>query len=108
MVVSRGCKERTDRGEPCRAAPRRDSDYCIFHDPENAEAMQEARRLGGLRRRREGTVAAAYDFEGLDAVPQIRRLLDVAAFDALGLDNSVARCRVLIPAGLAGQAARSR
>ena len=101
MVVSRSCKGRTDQGEPCRAAPRRSSDYCIFHDPENAEAMQEARRLGGLRRRREGTVAVAYDFEGLDSVPQIRRLLDVAAFDALGLDNSVARCRVLIAVGLA-------
>jgi hypothetical protein len=101
MVVSgRTCKGRNDRGEPCRAAPRRESDFCIFHDPENAEAMQEARRLGGMRRRRESTVAAAYDFESLGSVPDIRRLLDVAAYDALGLENSIARCRVLVAIGM--------
>ena len=100
VVGGRTCKGRNDRGEPCRAAPRRESDFCIFHDPENAESMHEARRLGGLRRRREGTVAAAYDYEGLGSVSDIRRLLDVAAFDALGLENSIARCRVLVAIGM--------
>ena len=63
--------------------------------------MAESRRLGGLRRKREVTVAAAYDYEGLGSVPEIRRLLDVAAFDALGLENSIARCRALVSIGLA-------
>jgi hypothetical protein len=57
--------------------------------------MQDARRLGGLRRRREGTVAVAYDFEGLETVPQIRRLVGVAAFDVLGAENSIQRARTL-------------
>ena len=26
------CKYRTERGTPCRAARRKDSEYCIFHD----------------------------------------------------------------------------
>ena len=95
MVVSRTCKERNDKGTPCRAAPLRDSDYCVFHDPEHTAAMQEARRLGGLRRRREGTVAIAYDFEGLQSIQQIRRLVEVAALDALGLENSLSRSRTL-------------
>ena len=95
MVVSRTCKGSNDRGTPCRAAPLRDSDYCVFHDPEHAEAMKEARRLGGLRRRREGTVAIAYDFEGLESIEQIRRLVEVAAYDALGLENSLSRSRTL-------------
>ncbi len=95
MVVARACNGRNDRGEPCRAAPLRDSDFCLFHDPEHAAALQEARRLGGLRRRREGTVAAAYDFDGLATIPQIRRLVEVAAIDTLGQENSIARSRTL-------------
>jgi hypothetical protein len=62
-----------------------------MHAPEHAEEATEARRLGGLRRRREGTVAGAYEFGGLESVAGIRRLLEVAAVDTLGLDNSIAR-----------------
>lgn len=40
-------------------------------------------------------VAGAYEFDGLSDVPSIRRLLDIAAFDTLQLDNSVARNRAL-------------
>jgi hypothetical protein len=72
-----------------------------MHDPANAEAVTEARRLGGIRRRREITVAGAYDFEGLTSVPDIRRLLDIAAYDVLGLDNGVARIRAIIALSLA-------
>ncbi len=80
--------------------PLRDSDFCVFHDPEHAEAVQEGRRLGGLRRRREGTLAAAYDFDGLDTIKELRRLLEIAALDTLNLENSVARNRALISAVL--------
>jgi hypothetical protein len=48
-----------------------------------------------LRRRKETTVAVAYDFQGLETVQQIRRLVEVAAYDVLGLDNTIARARTL-------------
>ena len=51
--------------------------------------------MGGLRRKREGTVAAAYDFEGLGSIPEVRRLLEVAVVDTLSLENSIARSRAL-------------
>jgi hypothetical protein len=76
----------------------RDSDFCVFHDPEHAEAVSEGRRLGGLRRRREGTLAAAYDFDGLASVLELRRLLEIATLDTMSLENSVARNRTLIAA----------
>jgi hypothetical protein len=57
--------------------------------------VQEARQLGGLRRRKETTVAVAYDFEGLATIPQIRRLVEVAAYDVLSQDNSISRARTL-------------
>jgi hypothetical protein len=39
--------------------------------------------------------SGAYDFEGLGNVAQIRRLLEIAALDALSLENSIARSRTL-------------
>ena len=57
--------------------------------------MAEARRLGGLRRRREVAVSGAFDFVGLETVGDIRRLLEVTVLDTLGLENSIARARTL-------------
>ena len=47
MVAARNCQGITPGGDRCKAPPRRDSEYCIFHDPEHAEEMAEARKLGG-------------------------------------------------------------
>ena len=75
--------------------------YCFAHDPERAEEAADARRLGGLRRRKEGTIAVAYDLPGLDTVAGIRRLLDIVVTDGVGLDNGIARLRVLISTAVA-------
>lgn len=98
MVV---CQAKLADGRACRAAPLRDGAFCLMHDPEHAKETAEARRLGGLRRRREKTLAGAYDLAGLDNVAAIRRVLEIATFDTLGLDNSIARSRTLISAALA-------
>lgn len=95
MLSKRTCHAITAMGGPCRAAPLRDGRFCLLHSPEHAEEAAEARRLGGLRRRREATLAGAYEFEGLESVAQIRRLLEVAVIDTLALENSVARSRTL-------------
>jgi hypothetical protein len=78
-----------------------DEQFCFWHSPVHAEEAAEARRLGGLRRRRERTLQGAYEIDGLDSVPQIRRLLEVAVMDALGLENSIARTRVLVACAMA-------
>ena len=94
-LSTRGCQARKETGEPCQQAPLHDSEFCFWHSPDHAEEAAEARRLGGLRRRREKTVSGAYDFEGLGDVGQVRRLLEIAALDTLSLENSVARSRTL-------------
>lgn len=66
-----------------------------MHSPEHAEDVTEARRLGGLRRRREVAITGAYDLGGLESVADIRRLIEIAVLDTLGLENSVARSRTL-------------
>ena len=95
MVSSRACKHRFDDGRGCNAPPGLESDYCYWHDPEKIEEVAEARRLGGQRRRRERVVAGAYEFNGLESIKDLRRILEVAVIDVLGLENSIARGRAL-------------
>jgi len=96
MLARRQCTFVMPDGRACRAGPQRDRPFCFAHDPERTTEAAEARRLGGLRRRREGTIAVAYDLPGLDSVEGIRRLLDIVVTDGLGLENGIARLRVLI------------
>jgi hypothetical protein len=101
MVIKRHCAYAKIDGEPCAMAPLRDRPYCFAHDPERAAEAAEARRLGGLRRRKEGTIAVAYDLPGLDTVAGIRRLLDIVVTDGIGLDNGIPRLRALISTAVA-------
>ena len=75
-----------------------EEDFCFWHHPDYSEEAEQARRLGGQRRRREKITEGAYDLEEIDSIPALRRVLKVAVIDALGLENSVARSRVLISA----------
>ena len=99
--LKRLCQGTNEQGGACQQPPLVDRAYCFWHDPEHAEEAREARRLGGLRRRREHALSGAYDFEGLETVGDIRRLLYVAAVDSLALENSVARSRTLVAVAVA-------
>ena len=101
MVARRSCAFVMPDGHACRAGPQRDRPFCFAHDPERAADAAEARRMGGLRRRKEGTIAVAYDLPGLDTVVGIRRLLDIVVTDGVGLDNGIPRLRVLISTAVA-------
>lgn len=94
--LTRRCSGQNAKGEPCGFSPQRDSEFCWWHDPAHAEEAKEARRLGGLRRRREGVIRGSYDFVGLTTVPDLQRLLEIIAVDTLALDNSVARARTMV------------
>ena len=100
MVVTPCAGELPD-GRRCRSWPIRGEPYCLWHSPDREEEAADARRLGGLRRRREKAVSGAFDFAGLDSVQSIRRLLEIASIDTLGLENSIVRSRTLISAALA-------
>jgi hypothetical protein len=101
MTTQRVCRAVTADGKRCPTAPLRDEEYCFMHSPDHSVEAAEARRLGGLRRRRETTLAVAYDFAGLGSTESIGRIIEIATLDALGLKNSIARCRVLIAAAMA-------
>jgi hypothetical protein len=101
LLIKRACAYAKTDGQPCQMAPLRDRPYCFSHDPERAEEAAEARKLGGLRRRKEGTIAVAYDLPGLDSVAGIRRLLDIVVTDGVGLENGIPRLRALIATAVA-------
>src|SRR5919106_7010606 len=94
-MLRRTCAALKPNGARCRANPLRESDYCLMHDPEHAGAVAEARKLGGLRKRREAALVGAYDLEGLDSLAVLERVLEIALLDTLGLDNSLNRSRTL-------------
>ena len=96
MVIElASCRFQKPNGEPCQATPMRGENFCFWHSPEHAEEAAEARRLGGLRRRKERITQGAYDFDGLEDVTKIRRLLEIAVVDTLALESSIARSRAL-------------
>ena len=94
--MTRLCDFRFPNGESCNSPPLHDGNYCLMHSPEHAKEVQDARRIGGLHRKREVTLSAAFDFQGLETVDGIRRLLQIAATDALAMESSPARSRQLV------------
>ena len=92
---TRRCQAIAEGGRACQATPLRDAPYCFWHSPDHQQEAQEARRLGGLRRRREGAIAGAYEVEGVATPQQIQRIVEIAILDTLELANSVARNRTL-------------
>lgn len=95
MVVSRACTAKKADGNPCGAAPLLGEEFCLWHHPDHADEVAEARRLGGINRRRERVVFAANDYEGMTSVQQIRRLLDMSVSITLQQQHSIAQARTL-------------
>jgi hypothetical protein len=79
----------------CRATPLRDEPFCFWHSPETAEEAAEARRVGGLHRRKKKTVGAIYGFHGLRTIEDLQTLLETVAIETLALENTIARNRAI-------------
>jgi hypothetical protein len=76
--------------------------FCFWHAPETAEEAVEARRLGGLHRRKKKSVAAVYGFGGLRTIADNQALLETAAIETLAIENSISRNRALAAMAAAG------
>jgi hypothetical protein len=94
-MVARACSYQMPDGRPCRATPLRDEPFCFWHSPDTTEELTEARRMGGLHRRKKRTVATIYGFGGLRSIEDNQGLLETIAVETLGLENSIARNRAL-------------
>jgi len=94
-MLGRACSYLMPNGRPCRATPLRDEPHCFWHSPETAEEAAEARRVGGLHRRKNKTVASIYGFHGLRTIEDLQSLLETAAVETMALENTIARNRTI-------------
>jgi hypothetical protein len=90
------CDAIVESGDRCRARRMHESSFCFWHNPETQADAAEARRLGGRRRHREGTLSGAYEIEGLGSVKDLRRVLEVALYDTLSQESTIPRNRTLV------------
>jgi len=94
-MLGRACTYQMPTGRACRATPLRDEPFCFWHAPETAEEAAEARRLGGLHRRKKKTVAAIYGVGGLRTIDDLQGLLETVVIETMALENSISRNRAV-------------
>jgi hypothetical protein len=90
-MVGRACSFEMPDGRACRAAPLRGEAFCFWHSPDTADDLAEARRMGGLHRRKKRTVATIYGFGGLRSIEDHQALLETVVIETMTLENSIAR-----------------
>ncbi len=94
--MAKHCKAKTKDGQPCPNAASA-SGYCYTHDPARGRERAQARKLGGSHRR---APHGAMDPDTLP--PKVRTLddvlavLDFALAEAMPLENSVQRGRLIV------------
>ena len=67
-----------------------------MHHPDHGAEVAQARRLGGVHRRKEATLMEVYDLGDLGTIGGARRLLSIVALETLALPNSVPRNQTLV------------
>jgi hypothetical protein len=50
-AIKKPCRGKTPEGAACRAAALPGSDFCFFHDPDQADKRREAQAFGGSQNR---------------------------------------------------------
>jgi hypothetical protein len=95
------CKARTRKGSRCPNAAG-ESGYCFTHDPNRKKERAAARKLGGLRRRRSGVSGEPVEIK---TPADVLKLINSVIADAMQLDNSPSRARVLLQAASAASSA---
>jgi hypothetical protein len=94
-MVGRACTYQMPEGRACRATPLRDRAECFWHSPDTTDELAEARRMGGLHRRKKRTVATIYGFSGLRSIEDHQALLETVAIETMALENTITRNRAV-------------
>lgn len=89
------CKATTAKGKPCRSAPLSGGAFCFWHDPDRKADAQQARSNGGRARHGRKIDNDPRDPVKLEKAKDVLPILEMAVNDALALENSIARCRLI-------------
>lgn len=93
----RQCQAPRRDGQPCQAWAVSESGFCFIHDPARAGERAEARRKGGLHRRKGSDPSLAKEMaeRSFRTLADMEGLLEVAVRATFSLENSVSRNRTL-------------
>lgn len=90
------CKAKTQSGQVCRSQAIKGGMFCFIHDPTQGAARAKARKRGGERRR----VPHAGNPETIPAqvrtIDDVLKILDYALAEAMPLENSIQRGRLIV------------
>lgn len=102
MSTGQICQARKKDGAPCPNYAVRGSNFCFNHDPARAAQRAQSRSAGGRARHgRDIGQAGADETMSLDSMADALRLIAKAVNDALRMERSLNRSKVLISAALA-------
>ena len=88
------CQSTNVKGLPC-SAHASDTGYCFMHDPTKGHTRALARRNGGLKSKMPH-YADASKLPEVTVIGDVVTLLNYTLVEAAGLDNSIARGRLLV------------
>jgi len=94
-MSKKSCQVVKKDGKACRAAAG-ESGFCFMHNPALWQERSLARRKGGLNRITPHSEATCVVPTQIRSVQDILQVLDYALFEALLLQNSVLRGRLLV------------
>ena len=98
LLGPRGCAYRMPNGRCCGGTSRRGVPFCFMHHGASAAEAAEARRLGGLNRRRERILAITNDLPGVATPEEQVRLVELGVADVLRAPSSLKRAQMLFTA----------
>jgi hypothetical protein len=90
------CRSKTTSGQPCQAQAIKGGKFCFTHDPAQGAARARARKIGGQRNRtphagRPETIPAQ-----VRTIDDVLKVLDYALAEAMPLENSIQRGRLIV------------
>ncbi|MFC1950171.1 hypothetical protein ACFLWD_00710 [Chloroflexota bacterium] len=88
------CSYIKDNGETCGAYSLINSIYCFWHDPDLTARRNHARRTGGLNRHSDSEKKRKHLH--IKKEGDVQHILESLISDALRLENSIGRTRILI------------
>ena len=93
--MKRLCRGKTKTGQPC-SAPAGASGYCMFHDPALGRKRAAGRKRGGERHRTPHAGNTDNLPKSVRTLDDVLAVLDYALAEAIPLENSVPRGRLLV------------
>lgn len=90
------CKAKTASGQPCKMGALKGSKFCFTHSPSTRAKQAAARKKGGENRHTPHFADRSTLPTDVNSLPEARKLLTYTLAEVAGMDNSIARARILL------------